>query len=169
MMQKRPMTDYIDNQTPESLCKTIIARTSWRPGELVLEPARGEGNFYRHFPEFVTKDWCEIKEGRDFFAYWKQVDTVLTNPPFRNRSGGTNLFFPFLEHSLEVAKSRVIFLINHKCFISCKPNRLHKYERHGWVMTNLAIYSIKKWWGLYFLLTFEQGGKRTVEWDERAY
>ena len=163
------MNDHIDDQTPDSLCKVIIARTSWQPGELVLEPARGEGNFYRNLPECVTKDWCEIKEGRDFFSYWKEVDTVLTNAPHRDRAGGKNLFIPFLEHSLEVAKNRVIFLINHKCFISCKPNRLHKYERYGWVMTNLAIHSIKKWSGLYFLPTFEKGGKRGVDWDEHAY
>ena len=159
----------IDDQTPENLCKTIISRTIWTPGELVLEPARGDGNFYRHLPKTVKKDWCEIKQGRDFFRYWKHVDTIITNPPFRNQQGGVNLFIPFLEHSLEVAKNRVIILINHKCFNSCKPNRLHKYERYGWVMTDLAIYSIKKWSGLYFLLTFGQGGKRAVEWDERAY
>ena len=66
------MNDQIDDQTPESLCKAIIGRMSWERGELVLKPARGEGNFYNNLPPCVHKDWCEIKENRNFFDYWKR-------------------------------------------------------------------------------------------------
>jgi hypothetical protein len=159
----------MDDQTPESLCKIIISRTTWTPGERVLEPARGLGNFYRNLPQMVRKDWSEIRQGRDFFRYWKRVDTVLTNPPFKDRSGGDNLFIPFLEHSLEIATKRVMFLINLQCFNSCRPNRLHKYERYGWAMTKIYLYSVRKWWGMYYLVTFTKGGKRCVDWDENCY
>ena len=159
----------INDQTPESLAKVIIDRTTWKPAELVLEPARGEGSFFNNLPKTVRKDWCEIREGRDFFRYWKQVETVITNPPFRDRSGGDNLFIPFLEHSMEVATKRVMFLVNHQCINSCKPNRLHKYERYGWYMGKPWIYSVKKWFGLYFLITFHKNGQREVNWDETCY
>ncbi len=163
------MNDQVDDQTPESLCKVIIARTVWQPGELVLEPARGAGNFYRNLPACVHKDWCEIKEGRDFFDYWKRPDTILTNAPHRDRPGGNNLVLPFLEHSLELAWHRVMFLVNLKTFNSFKPNRLHRYTAWGWALTDLAIYSVRKWWGLYCLMTFVRGGQWTVKWDEVAY
>ena len=159
--------DDIDDQTPESLCKVIIARTKWHLGERVLEPAKGDGNFYRSLPNCV--DWCEIKEGRDFFAYDKRVHTIITNPPYRDRPGGSNMVIAFLERSMEVATKRLLFLVNLQIFNSFKPNRLHRYADWGWALTDLSIYSVKKWWGLYYLLTFVKGGKWVVKWDEVVY
>jgi hypothetical protein len=163
------VSDLIDDQTPESLCKAIITRTLWEPGELVLEPAKGDGNFYRNLPGCVHKDWCEIKEGKDFFDYWKRPDTIITNPPYRDRSGSDKLLTPFLEHSLELAYYRVMFLVNHRCLNACKPNRLNRYATQGWALTNLSIYSVRKWSGLYYLLTFVKGGQWAMDWDAVVY
>src|SRR5690349_7303665 len=102
----RRARSQMDDQTPPSLSRAIISRLSWREGERVLEPARGDGNFYDNLPALVDRDWCEIKEGRDFFDYSGRVNTVITNPPFRDGPRGRNLFIPFLEHSFEVATDR---------------------------------------------------------------
>lgn len=52
-------------------------------------------------------DWCEIKRGRDFFAWHEKVDWVVTNPPWSQ-------FREFLRHAMEVSDN-VVFLvtINH--------------------------------------------------------
>jgi hypothetical protein len=182
------MTDGFD-QTPVSLCRAIIARLDWTPGEVVLEPARGRGGFYDNLPPYVKRDWCEIKEGRDFFDWHWPVDTVITNPPFwehfevvsksklpgasRWNNGGAiyqrNLFIPFLEHSFLWARRRVVFLANSRCFATVSPNRLRRYEAQGWLLARPCIYSVKKWSGRYYLLTFVKDGLREIDWDDNHY
>jgi hypothetical protein len=145
-----------DDQTPKSLCKEIVARFPWTPGETVLEPCRGRGHFLFNLPSFVVSDWCEVEEGRDFFDYDGKVDTVITNPPFRSDQSD-NLVIPFLEHAFKVARKRTIFLINYKTFNSLTPARLSSYSKKGWRLSALGIYSVRKWAGRYYLLAFERG------------
>lgn len=170
MTEYQPMSNGAD-QTPVSVAKAIIARTMWEPGEFVLEPAKGIGNFYDNLPSFVHKDWCEITEGRDFFTYWRRPDTIITNPPFQSQKGGRNtLIIPFLEHSLELAWCRVIFLISHKYMPFLTSKRLRRYADVGWALTGQTLFSgIKKWWGLHCLLTFQRDGGWTDTWDNGTY
>ena len=60
---------YYLHQTPESLTPLLINEVPLEPNDKVLEPFRGEGNFYNHIPATCTKDWCEITEGRDYKDY----------------------------------------------------------------------------------------------------
>ncbi len=51
--------------------------------------------------------WCESKRGRDFFAWRKPVDWIVTNPPWSQ-------FRPFLGHAMTVADHVVLLVtINH--------------------------------------------------------
>lgn len=47
--------------------------------------------------------WCELKRGRDFFAWGKRVDWVVTNPPWSQ-------FRAFLQHGMRWA-DHVVFLV----------------------------------------------------------
>lgn len=55
----------------------------------------------RHLPHDAM--WCEIAEGRDFFAWSYPVDWIMTNPPF-------SLLREFLRHSMTVAEN-IVFLV----------------------------------------------------------
>ena len=144
------------DQTPEEICQTIIGLVPWTEGELVLEPFRGDGNFYNKLPLMIRKDWCELKDGRDFFHYeGPRPDTIITNPPFRNEAGGDNLVVPCLERCLQLARKRVVFFINHKSFNSLTAARLKKYGDWGWGITHLSVWDTKKWFGRYYLTIWE--------------
>ena len=124
----------------------------------MLEPFRGDGNFYDSLPAFVRKDWCEVKQGRDFFDYaGPRPDTIITNPPFRDTAGGTNLVAPCLERCLQLARWRVVYSVNHQVFNALTPGRLKKYADWGWGITHLSIWDVKKWFGRYYLVIWEQG------------
>lgn len=71
------------------------------PTGRILEPCRGGGVFMRFLPP--DAEWCEIAEGRDFFAWSDPVDWIITNPPYR-------LIRAFLKHALTVADN-IAFLI----------------------------------------------------------
>src|SRR5674476_960756 len=68
----------------------------------MLEPCKGAGNFLKHLPQSAA--WCEIKEGRNFFAWTQKVDWIITNPPWSQMRR-------FLQQAMSVA-DHVVFLIS---------------------------------------------------------
>ena len=163
-----PSGQELDDQTPEEICREIIRAVPWTKGELVLEPFRGDGNFYNNLPTFVRKDWCEIKDGRDFFKYQgPKPDTIITNAPFRDEAGGNNLVIPCLERCLQEALERVIYFVNHKVLNALTAGRLKKYGQWGWGITHLSVFDVHKWFGRYYLLVFEKDQPSIVGYFSR--
>lgn len=104
-MKCQPNRDYDSNddvQTPVELAGRIV--NHFKPRGQILEPCRGDGHFFKFMP---TANWCEIKEGRDFFNWKQKVDWVITNPPWSQ-------IRKFLQHSMMFA-DHVVFLatVNH--------------------------------------------------------
>ena len=89
--------------TPEYLAKDIIEH--FQPSGLVLDPARGTGAFYDNIDGLYphTKDWCELAEGRDFLDYKRDVDWIITNPPW-------SMMQQFLWHGMEIADLSLIHI-----------------------------------------------------------
>lgn len=85
--------------TPRSVSKKIVEH--FNPSGLCLDPCRGDGAFYDYLPD--PKEYCEIREGVDFFDYNKRVDWIISNPPY-------SIFAKFLDHSFVVAKN-IVYLI----------------------------------------------------------
>jgi len=103
--------------TPENIAIKIIEY--FKPSGMILEPAKGSGNFYNNFKG--KKDWCEIDEGRDFFEYNVKVDWIITNPPY-------SIYDEFLIKSFEVADNIVLLVPLAKAFKSQKiDNEIQKY------------------------------------------
>ena len=63
--------------TPAWVAEDMVEYFS--PNGLILEPCRGEGVFTNIMP---TAEWCEVREGRDFFDWDKPVDWIISNPPY---------------------------------------------------------------------------------------
>lgn len=100
-------------QTPINIAKMIVSMFS--PQGFILEPCRGDGNIYNELPE--PKDWCEIKEGKDFFDYRCKVDWIITNPPF-------SIYDRFLEHCFTIADNVVLLVPIAKAFKSMRIERI---------------------------------------------
>lgn len=88
--------------TPAELAAAIIETFSSEIAGTVLDPARGAGAFFNAFPQNVVREWCEVDAGRDFFAWSRRVDWIITNPPFSR-------FRDFLIHAMVLADN-VLFL-----------------------------------------------------------
>lgn len=85
--------------TPDYVAKNIIE--TLRPTGLCLDPCKGDGAFYKYMPD--KAEYCEIREGKDFFDYNKKVNWVIGNPPY-------SIFEEFLRKSFEISDN-VSFLI----------------------------------------------------------
>lgn len=150
---------YQFHQTPNDCAKDLIATITFEDGDSVLEPFRGEGSFYNNFPTSVTKDWGEIREGRDYRDLSGNYDWVITNPPFRlEGSGGkrVNSFWFLLDYYTMRANKGIAFLGNDSCFSTLTPRRMAILHTRGWSIHRITVCSVKKWRGRYFFIEFRK-------------
>jgi hypothetical protein len=99
--------------TPDDIAKEIVEH--FNPTGRILEPCKGDGAFMRYLPP--NTEWCEIKEGRDFFAWNEKVDWIISNPPFSD-------YYAFLEHAFSLADDVVYLLTTKKPFQSLRNLQL---------------------------------------------
>ena len=108
--------------TPCEISKKIIDMFDIKG--TVLDPFKGEGSFYSQFPEECIKDWCEIKEGRDFFEYNQTVNWIVSNPPY-------SILDEVLEHSFDIADN-IVYLVPLSKVVS-SMGRIRKISNYGGV------------------------------------
>jgi len=97
----QPAQDIV--YTPRSLAKQIIDH--YAPTGKLLDPCRGDGAFYDQYPSNCEKDYCEIQEGKDFYAYKDKVDWIITNPPW-------SILRKFTQHAMNIKCDNIVFLFN---------------------------------------------------------
>ena len=85
--------------TPDDVARDVVS--FFAPSGRVLDPCRGDGAFYKYLPS--GSDWCELKDGKDFFEFHDKVNWIVSNPPY-------SIFAKFLDHSFEVAEN-IVYLI----------------------------------------------------------
>jgi hypothetical protein len=92
--------------TPDEVASGII---NWlKPVGKCLDPCKGDGAFYKFFPE-DGRDYCEIREGKDFFDYRGGVDWIIGNPPY-------SIFEAFLQKSFALADNVAFLVPTNKIF-----------------------------------------------------
>jgi len=91
--------------TPTFVSENIV--DFLKPKGLCLDPCKGDGSFYNYLPE--GSDYCEIREGKDFFLYDKKVDWVIGNPPY-------SIFEDFLKKAFEIADNVSYLVPTNKIF-----------------------------------------------------
>ena len=84
--------------TPDEVAADIVRY--FKPSGRILDPCKGDGAFLKQMP---GAEWCEIRDGRDFFAWTDPVDWLVSNPPY-------SIFADFLTHSLKVSRD-IVYLI----------------------------------------------------------
>lgn len=126
-----------EKETPFELAKQIVEY--FKPQGKCLEPCAGESkNILRNLPE--SSDYCEIKEGKDFFNYHNKVDWIITNPPWI-------LFSHFLKHSVKLSDN-IVFIASMHYIATKKRLRILK-DNNFWLKEILLIDTPKEWgsWG----------------------
>lgn len=94
--------------TPDWCAELVVSH--FKPAGRVLDPCRGDGAFYNLIPDC---EWCEIREGRDFYKVSENYDWVVSNPPY-------SVFSDFLRHSFKVADNILYLIPANKVFNSYK-------------------------------------------------
>ncbi len=119
---KEPLNPGDVVNTPDWVAKDMI---EWfKPTGNILEPCRGLDAIYKYLP--AGSDWCEIQRGRDFFAWHKKVDWIISNPPY-----GSKMISDWLDHSFELANDIVYLMPPHFFFIA--GGKIERCKKFGWI------------------------------------
>lgn len=97
--------------TPLEVARSIVSH--FKPSGTILDPCRGNGAFYDLMP---GADWCEIREGRNFYDCSTRYDWIVSNPPY-------SVFSDFLRHSFKIADNILYLIPANKVFNSYKMMR----------------------------------------------
>jgi hypothetical protein len=122
--------------TPPALARDMVY--FFKPHGRCLDPCRGSGVFFDLLP--AGSDWCEILDGRDFYAHSGRVDWIIGNPPFSHYSS-------WLRHSFKVADNIVYLMPTYKVFASGKfQDELFKWGG----IAHIRRYGTGSQWGFPF-------------------
>jgi len=92
--------------TPTYVSENIVR---WlNPKGKCLDPCMGDGAFYNYLPE-DNRDYCEIREGKDFFTYNEKVEWIIGNPPY-------SIFEDFLRKGFEISDNVSYLVPTNKIF-----------------------------------------------------
>lgn len=111
--------------TPDAVAYDIVSH--FKPAGKCLDPCLGDGVFLKYLPP--DSDWCEIRQGRDFFDYTNNVDWIIGNPPY-------SIFVDFLRHSFSVSFNVVYLVPTNKIFQSFKI--MDQIKAYGGIHTMLV-------------------------------
>lgn len=103
--------------TPRHIARAIVAH--FKPSGRILDPARGDGAF---FDEMPGADWCEVREGRDFFDWTEPVDWIVTNPPY-------SILMEFAQRACDLATN--VVLLHPVSRVTFMTSKLRQAIRRG--------------------------------------
>ncbi len=113
--------DCVD--TPDWLAHAIVQH--FMPSGRVLEPCRGGGAFLRALPKNCKGEWCEIRDGRDFFSAEGHWDWLITNPPYSQ-------FRQFLVKAMQVTDNVVFLSLANAWFMRARQDDI-RHDSFGLV------------------------------------
>lgn|SRR5690348_4080664 len=139
--------------TPIKLAKEIIAACDLKPGDTILDPFRGGGAFYDNYPDFVSKDWCELSDGKDFLQYQGKVDWIISNPPFSK----LKLMIPKMA---SVATKGICLILG---WWNLTSNRIRLLQKSGFTLTHMEMFDVKEWYGFRCIYVIFEANKPTMK------
>ena len=149
-------------QTPPEIVDKIInfVQSQISFNDSILEPFLGSGNIYKKIPN-KKKYFCDTKNGINFFDWNKKVDWAISNPPFQLLYNGKpiNSFILIIDRLIELCNKGFFLLINHKLWSSLTVKRIKTWQNKNWFISQILILEVKQWYGRYYLIKFELGGK----------
>jgi hypothetical protein len=95
--------------TPDWVARDMVE--FFKPSGRILEPSKGGGAFMKYLP--ANTMWCEIEEGKDFYAWNEEVDWCFGNPPYTRLA-------QWIRHSFTFSLNIVYLIPLHYLWVSTR-------------------------------------------------
>jgi hypothetical protein len=151
--------------TNPEMAKHLISQINFNNNDIVMEPCKGSGSFYNNLPANITKEFCEINEGRDYLNYNGHVDITLSNPPFTPRK----LFWDFHKKAMETTRREIYWLINMASLNVFTPKRLKEMNDLGWFINSFHIVTDKRWFGRYVWVKISKINNNVLTYNNKVF
>jgi len=137
--------------TPPDLAKSLIKMADIAEGDVLYDPFAGKGAkaFYDNYPDENVKYYSEITEGLDFFEFEKEVDWIITNPPY-------SILDPILEYSAVICRKGFAYLLG---FNNLTAKRIEDCNKRGFYLSKMHICKVMSYFGMSAFWVFERGTK----------
>ena len=114
----------------------------------------------------VDSDKINLYETDNFDElYDKKYDIIITNPPYKDYfTDKKNIMIEAMDKCFEVANEKVILLIGSRTFMGFTPIRLQRWNDMGWGISDICVINIPKWYGRYYIITFEKDCETMLKW-----
>jgi DNA modification methylase len=129
-----------------------------KENDMIFDPFFGSGRYYNRFLEFNKNnhfDWSEIELGKDFFEYNKNVDVIISNPPY-------SCIDKVFEKSVSLNPHTISYLIGSQNFT---PKRVEYMNSKGYFLVKLHYMKIYKWFGHSVICVFSKNGSNCISFD----
>ena len=129
-----------------------------KDGDVILEPFYGSGNYFNLFKEYFknnTFDFTEIDLGKDFFDYSKNVDVIISNPPY-------SCIDNVLKKSVELNPFMISYLIE---INNLTTKRIEFMNTNGYYLSKLHLTKVFKWYGMSAIVVFTKSSPNCISYD----
>lgn len=150
--------------TPLNLVKKHleIIKPFVKDKDIILDPFYGDGAYHNLFKDYFkdnTFDFTEIELKKDFFKYDKNVDIIVSNPPY-------SCINEVLEHSIKLKPRIISYLIG---IHNLTPKRIEYMNNNGYKIVNVHMIKVYKWFGMSLIVTFSKDGENCINYDRIIY
>lgn len=136
--------------TPLKLTKLLISLVPLKKGEIILDPAKGQGVFFNSFPEDTINQATD-----DFFNFTKKQHWLITNPPYSKLD-------KWLKHSCEISIKGFAYLLG---LHNLTPRRIEMCEKMGFGITKIYLCKVFKWFGISAFIIWQKNKRGIIKYN----
>ena len=141
-------------ETPEKLAQKLIKLVPLKKFDIVLDPAKGTGNFFKNLPNYTINQATS-----DFFNFIKKQHWLITNPPYSKLD-------KWLKHSCEISLKGFAYLLG---LHNLTPKRIEMCEKMGFGITKIYLCKVFKWFGISAFIIWEKNKKGIIHYDRTVW
>ena len=129
--------------TPLNLVKKHLefVKPYVKDDDIIFDPFFGDGAYFNQYKEYFKKntfDYTEIELKKDFFKYDKEVDIIISNPPY-------SCIDIVLEHSIKLKPKVISYLV---ALHNLTAKRIEYMNNNGYILKKLCMLKVFKWFGM---------------------
>ena len=140
--------------TPKELAINCIKSFDLKTNDTVLDPFFGNGIFFNNYPDFVSKQLCEIEPpyNKDFFEYNDKVDWIISNPPF-------SMISKVFEHTVKITNKGFGYILP---AYALSQKRLRILKENNFAVTGISYFYITEWFGFPVIFIKVEKNKQSI-------